>query len=265
MLRKASTAIAAALALAACAGAGPGGVPAAPVDAAAMDVPAPDPAARDAGAPEHLHPVPRDAPDGRIPTDGGYDFARATADPALLAIAGELHGAFLEMECVGEEIELQFCIPKDKAIDLPLKFGGETGKRYAVALKVWGVVEGVLYTGGKQLGENFYAGGEGTTPKTASWGLIAGGQTYYLNHFVMGAGEHYTYGITYETPPIPIDGASTLTFFVHSPDEIINTNHMQNVVIDPTVALQDRLAKIESEHVQGQFIYLEVVSAKLMP
>ena len=57
----------------------------------------------------------------------------------------------------------------------------------------------------------------------------------------------------------------TLVLFAHSPDNIINTNHMDNQVMDPTPALEERLAKIHSEKVQGQFLYLEVASAKVVP
>jgi hypothetical protein len=241
---------------------------------AAGDAPAPDAAALDAAV-EHQHPVHLDAADDgdaevgpAAPRDAHGDFARATGDPALLAIAGDLHGAFLEVECASEEIELQFCVPRDRGVvDLPLRFGGDPSKRYAVVLKVWGIFEGVLYTGGKKLGDNFYAGGMGTTPMTATYGLQVAtpAQTYYLNLFEIGAGDHYSYGVTYQTPPIPIQGGSKLVLFAHSPDDIINTNHMQNEVMDPTPALQDRLAKVQDEVPQGQFVYIEVQSAKVMP
>jgi hypothetical protein len=226
-------------------------------------------AALEAAAPEHLHPVPTDAPaaEGGGPVDAwAADFSKPGGDPALLAIAGDLHGAFLEIECISEEIELQYCVPRDMGVqDLMLRFGGEAGKRYAVVLKVWGIVEGIFYEGGKKQGDHFYVGGQSTTPMTATYGLQAGTQTYYFNHFDVGAGDHYSYGITYETPAITIPGAATLVLFGHSPDNIINTNHMQNEVMDPTPALEERLSKIASEKVQGQFVYLEVVSAKVVP
>jgi hypothetical protein len=222
-------------------------------------------AGRDQGAPAD-HPLPPPIDDAAPAADLHGDYAAATGDPALLAIAGQLHGAFLEMECDSDEIEFQFCVPKDQGVvDQTLMFGGQAGKRYAVVLKVWGIVEGVLYSGGKALGEHFYAGGMGTTPMTAEYGLRVGNQTYYLNHFEMGAGDHYTYGMTYQTPAITIPGATPLVLYVHSPDQIVNTNHMQNEVMDPTPALADRLAKIQGEKVQGQFVYIEVQSAKLAP
>jgi hypothetical protein len=230
--------------------------PAAGSDAARAD------AAIEAGTP----PPPVDAPAADRSVDARPDFGKPTGDPALLAIAGNLHGAFIEVDCASEEIEFQFCVPVDMGVqDLKLKFGGEAGKRYAVVLKVWGVVEGILYSGGKRDGEHFYIGGQSTTPMTATYGLQAGDQTYYFNHFDLGAGEHYTYSVTYQTMPITIAGASTLVFFVHSPDNIINTNHMQNEVMDPTPALQERLDWIQSGKLQGQFLYVEVASAKLAP
>src|SRR5688572_7724743 len=59
--------------------------------------------------------------------------------PETLAIAGELHGAFLELECASEEIEFQFCVPKDGGRrSVALKFGGTSGRSYRVALAVWG-------------------------------------------------------------------------------------------------------------------------------
>src|SRR5438477_6814321 len=57
--------------------------------------------------------------------------------PDVQALAGELHGAFLELECMGPEIEFQFCVPKDLGIrSVALKFGGTPGKTYAVVLAV---------------------------------------------------------------------------------------------------------------------------------
>ena len=39
-------------------------------------------------------------------------------------------------------------------------FGGKKGKRYQVTLRFRGVVEPMMYKGGKQVGEYFYIGGE---------------------------------------------------------------------------------------------------------
>ena len=200
------------------------------------------------------------AEDGRDESD----MARSVSDPASLAIAGQLQGAFLQVDCASAEIELQYCHPKDKGIqNLTFKFGGEPGKTYSVVLRVWGVVEGVRYVGGKAGGEHFYIGGMGNTPGTAEYGLIVGPRTYYLNYFEQDAGEHYTYGVSYETDAITIPGGAVLGLFVHDPDDFMNTNHMDSKPDHPSPGLQAHLAQIHSQPLQGQFVYLEVASATL--
>src|SRR3954452_829326 len=46
----------------------------------------------------------------------------------------------------------------DKFTDVK-KFGGESGKRYQVTLRVRGVVEPMMYKDGRQVGDYFYIGG----------------------------------------------------------------------------------------------------------
>jgi hypothetical protein len=219
--------------------------------------------------PADAGPGTRDAA-ADAPADSKPDSASPspdTAPPTLLpasvaAIAGELHGAFLELECQSEEIEFQFCVPKDMGKrTLTLKFGGEPGKSYAVELAVWGVMETIKYKDGTLAGEHFYTGGSPETPMTAEYGLEIGGQTYFLNYQDIGAGEHYTYGIQYQSPAITIPGRSTITLFVRDPDNFVNTNHMQSEVADPPPKLREQLRRIMAETVQGQFVYVEVKSA----
>jgi hypothetical protein len=197
------------------------------------------------------------------PADAGPDLAPPTLlPPDMAAIAGQLHGAFLELECRSEEIEFQFCYPKDLGKrSVTLKFGGTAGKTYDVVLAVWGVMETVKYQGGMLSGEHFYAGGTSGTPDTAEYGLEFAGKTYYLNYQDIGAGEHYTYGIQYESPPIPIPGAATITLFGRDPNDYINTNHMDSKVTDPPPRLREQLRRIMMEPVQAQFVYVEVKSA----
>jgi hypothetical protein len=193
------------------------------------------------------------------------DMAKPVTDPATLAIAGELQGAFLQVDCASPEIELQYCHPEDKGIqNLTFKFGGEFGRTYSVVLRVWGVVEGVRYTGGQPGGEHFYVGGKGSTPGTAEYGLVVGSQTYHLNYFEQDGGEHYTYGVSYETTAITIPGGTVLGLFVRDPDDFMNTNHMDSTAAHPSPGLLARLAKIKSQPLQGQYVYLEVASATLV-
>jgi len=96
---------------------------------------------------------------------------------------------------------------------------------------------------------------------TAEYGLEIGAQTCFLNYQDVGAGEHYTYGITYYTPPIDIPGGATVTLFVRDPDNFVNTNHMQSMVTGPPPRLREQIRRIDMEMPQSQFVYIEVVSA----
>jgi hypothetical protein len=222
------------------------------------------------GAPDAAFDVgrePADAADAR-PDAASPDYRRPEGDPALVAIAGELHGAFLELECDSEELQFQYCVPRDEGMrSLTLAFGGEAGKKYAVVLEVWGVVEGVSYAGGTQAGEHFYIGGKPLTPKTAVYALEAGAETYHLNHFEIGvgAGDHYTYGMHYTTPSLTIPGAATLVLSARDPDNLINTNHMMSAAENPPPALVERLARMKDHPPPWQYLYLEVKSARLVP
>jgi hypothetical protein len=210
-------------------------------------------------------------PDAAAPDGSTYDLMPDLAPPTLLlrdmmAIAGELHGVFLELECASEEFEFQFCIPKDQGKrSVTVKFGGESGKLYDVALRVWGVMETIKYQEGTLIPPAFYVGGRPGTPDTAEYGLQIGSQTYYLNYQDVGAGEHYTYGIQYSTPPIVIPGGASVTLFVRDPDNYVNTNHMQSMVTDPPPRLREQLKRILAQTLQGQFVYVEVKSALIRP
>ena len=189
--------------------------------------------------------------------------------PQAIAIAGGLHGAFLRLDCASEEFEFQFCFPEMKGMKrVPLRLGGEAGKRYAVSLRVWGVMEAITYRDGMQSGKHFYIGGRVGTPMTAEYALEVQGAApakYHFNHMDIGAGDHYTYGFTYVTPAIILPGAASLVLYVSDPDNYINTNHMQSEVEDVTPGLQEKLDVIKAQPLQGQFIYLEVATAVAVP
>jgi hypothetical protein len=240
---------------------GGGGTP--PADAAAG-------APRDAGG-VHVdsHRPPADT--AATPDAAGEDGPAGDAAPGLsaaeLAIAGQLHQAFIDLPCMSEEIELQYCIPRDMGKrSVTLQFGGEPGQRYAVVLGVWGVMETVSYANGSHGGEHFDIGGTAVTPMTAQYGLEIGTVTYHLNQMGVGAGDHYTYGLTYTTPAITITGGARIVLFVRDPDNFVNTNHMDSAVEEPPPALQERVAVIDATVPRHQFVYLEVKSAtRLVP
>lgn len=215
----------------------------------------------DATHPPHPRPDAADTSEPEV-----SDPAVPPAD--LPAIAGGLHGAFLRLDCAGPEIELQFCVPQDRGVrELAVSFGGTPGKKYRVWLGVWAVVEGPTYVGGSKGAKHFYVGGESSENprKTASWGLEIGAQTYHLNHFEIGAGDHYTYGIAYVTPPIPIDAGAAIKLFVRDPDNFVNTNHMQSEAANPPPGLQEKLVAIKAAPPEGQYVYIEARSAEIVP
>jgi hypothetical protein len=180
---------------------------------------------------------------------------------SVVGVEGELHGAFLELECMSEKIELQFCVPRDRGMRrVSLKFGGDPARTYSVVLRVWGVVEGVRYLDGNQAGEHFYIGGRGGTPMTAEYTLEIAGERYHLNHFENNPGEHYTYPIEYTAPAIPIPGAANLVLSVSDPDNLVNTNHMEIAVANPPPALRHKLEKMQDNVLRWQYVYLEVAS-----
>jgi hypothetical protein len=207
---------------------------------------------------------------GIIKQDAEEEEDSAPVPPATaeaIAIAGQLHGAFLRLDCVSEEIELQYCLPELRGKKrVPLRFGGQPGRRYQVTLRVWGVMEAINYQGGTQDGKHFYIGGQVATPMTAEYGLEVGSERYYFNHRDIGAGDHYTYGFTYVTTiPITLTGGAAMALYVSDPDNFINTNHMESAVNDVTPGLQEKLDVILAQPLQGQFIYLEVATATAAP
>ncbi len=194
--------------------------------------------------------------------DGGPAPAPSSDGAAPVAgVEGTLHGAFLELECMSEKIELQFCVPKDMGMRrLDLKLGGDPGRMYSMVLRVWGVVEGVRYREGSKGGEHFYIGGRGGTPDTAEYTLDIAGAKYHLNHFDNNPGEHYTYPIEYTAPAIVVPGGADVVLSVRDPDNLVNTNHMEIAVAAPPPALRQKLEKMQDNVLRWQYVYLEVAS-----
>ena len=96
---------------------------------------------------------------------------------------------------------------------------------------------------------------------TAEYGLRTTTQSYWLNHMELSPGDHYTYGIQYRAPRrSPSTGGSTVTLFVHDPDDFMNTNHMDSLPEEAPPALQARLDVIRGQRLMGQFVYVEVVA-----
>ncbi len=127
-------------------------------------------------------------------------------------------------------------------------FGGEKGKRYKVTLRFRGVVEPMMYTGGQQVGEYFYIGGEKNngTYNIYQISISSPKSHYFLNR--QDKVGHKIFTIDY-TQTIEIDGGATVTFHGDGQNGRMITNFKKLVVPGVAPAPQPY---------NGQFIQIDV-------
>jgi hypothetical protein len=128
-------------------------------------------------------------------------------------------------------------------------FGGEKGKRYKVTLRFRGVVEPMMYKGGKKDGDYFYIGGE---PNNATYNIYkitisSPASHYYLNR--QDKVGHRVFVIDY-TKTIEIDGGATVTFLGDGQNGRLISNFPKLVVPDVAPA---------PKPFNGQFVQMDVV------
>jgi hypothetical protein len=131
-------------------------------------------------------------------------------------------------------------------------FGGEKGKRYQVTLRFRGVVEPMMYKGGKQVGEYFYIGGEknNATYNVYEISVSSPEAHYFLNR--QDKVGHQIFTIDY-TQTIEIDGGATVTFHGDGQNGRLITNFKKLVVPEIPPA---------PKPFNGQFIQVDVVDVK---
>jgi hypothetical protein len=131
-------------------------------------------------------------------------------------------------------------------------FGGEKGKRYQVTLRFRGVVEPMMYKGGKQVGEYFYIGGEKNngTYNVYQISVSSPPSHYFLNR--QDKVGHQIFTIDY-TQTIEIDGGATITFHGDGQNGRLITNFKKLVVPDIAPA---------PKPYNGQFVQVDVVEVK---
>ena len=131
-------------------------------------------------------------------------------------------------------------------------FGGEKGKRYSVTLRFRGVVEPMMYSGGKQVGEYFYIGGEknNATYNVYKISVSSPPSHYFLNR--QDKVGHKIFTIDY-TETIEIDGGATITFDGDGQNGRLISNFKKLVVPEVTPA---------PKPYNGQFIQVNVVAVK---
>jgi hypothetical protein len=200
---------------------------------------------------------------GSMSPDGGAGMGGSGGSGGTppMGIAGELHGAFLEVKCASRK-DAMFCVPNSANLKIPLKFGGEAGKMYEITLKVWGVMEGQRYNGGMMLTDRFYVGGMGTTANYGRYGLKIGETQYWLNHAATGAGGDRTYKMEYTTPAIKVPGQAAIELSAFDPNNHLTHNHQKHVIMPAPEGLT---AKLPMQPAEGNFFYIEVASAKEAP
>ncbi len=131
-------------------------------------------------------------------------------------------------------------------------FGGEKGKRYKVTLRFRGVVEPMMYKGGKRVGEYFYIGGEKNngTYNIYQISISSPKSHYFLNR--QDKVGHKIFTIDYKQT-IEIDGGATITLHGDGQNGRLISNFKQLVVPDVVPA---------PKPFNGQFIQVDVVEVK---
>jgi hypothetical protein len=134
-------------------------------------------------------------------------------------------------------------------------FGGEKGKRYAVTLRFRGVVEPMMYKGGKMDGDLFYIGGE---PNNATYNIykitVSSPESHYFVNRQDKVG-HRIFTIDY-TKTIEIEGGATVTFFGDGQNGRLISNFLKLTV--PEVSSEIK------QPFHGQFVQVNVVDVAEM-
>jgi hypothetical protein len=131
-------------------------------------------------------------------------------------------------------------------------FGGEKGKRYQVTLRFRGVVEPMMYKGGKQVGDYFYIGGE---KNNATYNVYQISVSSPKSHYFLNRQDkvgHQIFSIDY-TQTIEIDGGATITFHGDGQNGKMIANFKKLVIPDVAPAPLPY---------NGQFVQVNVVEVK---
>jgi len=193
-------------------------------------------------------------------------LAAEPAKPAadLKAIASAIDGYLFKFPCKGEMpdkpakgADAESALVPDGAdpkkadhYTAEKTFGGAKGKRYLVTLRFRGVVEPMMYKGGKMDGDYFYIGGE---PNNATYNIYkisvsSPQQHYFLNR--QDAVGHRIFTIDY-TKTIEIDGGATVTFFGDGQNGRLISNFDKLTVPE--------ISKEIKQPFHGQFVQVDVV------
>lgn len=182
--------------------------------------------------------------------------------------AASLVGKRLEQPCLAALTNTSLCASQadQKACQMAggnvavraFTMGGETGKIYDVSLRIRGVVEPRIYTGGKDSGNHFYVGGmpqAGSGYNAFSLVVSSPAKTYYLNA-ADAQGELYKVFTLDSTQLIPIAAGANVTLQVSDSDcaMVKNCQSFEGACVPNVVKDVEPAAGFN-----GQFVQLDVV------
>jgi hypothetical protein len=133
------------------------------------------------------------------------------------------------------------------------KIGGDTSTTYDVKLRVRGLTEPNIYTGGMLNPPRFYVGGRTTQAGYTAYSLTVGepSQVYFFNHD--SSVGHFVFQLDYEVV-IPMKGGTTVTFDINGQGSMPDGHGVSNrdrVVIAGVPPAPDPF--------NGQFVQFDVV------
>jgi hypothetical protein len=163
---------------------------------------------------------------------GGTSGA-AGAGGGLTAIAQTLHQLRLEAPCIDAD---HFGSTKQDNCDVapnvdrqtfPRAIGGSSAVTYDVKLRVRGLTEPNIYTGGTLNPPRFYVGGRTTQAGYTAYSLSVADppQVYFFNHNA--SVGHFVFQLDYEVV-IPMRGGTTVTFDINGQTSVPDGHGVSN-------------------------------------
>jgi hypothetical protein len=178
----------------------------------------------------------------------------------------------LELACVADAFYAELCKTVEgtcpeggKVIIKSFTLDGSVDALYDISMRVRGVLEPRVYTGGTKSGDHFYVGGAPVSPSNynaVSITVSSPAQTYYLN-LAEGEGEAYRVLNLSYTAVVRAKGGSTLTLKLEDPDcSLVRNCRSFDGACEPYVPTGVPPAP---ESFNGQFVQLDLVSVTPAP
>jgi hypothetical protein len=194
---------------------------------------------------------------GTIVSLGAAGFAAAqTGGADLKAVAAGLHGLSLHDACTGEyEAQPDTCLHQQR-IERVVKIGGRQGVVHDVTLRIQGIFEPTMITGGETpLADHPYykVGGAIRARDWSAWHIEVSDppKTYYLNNYPKVS--HTIYRQDFEAT-LPMAAGATVTV------RVVDGNDRQMDNAEPGRPDRQQVIKeISEKPLDGQMLRLEVV------